>query len=284
MVIQNLSDQSYNKKMEKNKDKLVAAGGIALIIAVAVFTFARPIFQKSETQNIVKEKAPELEDEYPFVSVSDIEEQTKNKKLLILIDSRSSDEFKQEHVLGAINITNENIGQYLKTVKPESKFILIGNDSNDLSLKLLAEALKKEGQKDFAILSGGQNAWISSGGRTVRLGDPAALSDQAKINIIKSEDLKKIMDSQNFQLYIIDMRSEKAYTAEHLPQSKNIPGNLLEERYKTIPIGKKVVFYAGSELETFQLGVALFDLGISRAQALEGGFSAWKAKGFPTEK
>ena len=270
--------------MGENKDKIVVAGGIALIVIVAVFTFVRPSFQKKEVPSGAAEKAPELKDQYPFISISDLEEQLKNKAEIVLIDSRSSVEFREEHVLGAINVDNEGIAQYLKTSKSGTKLVLIGNSSNDLSLKLTAEALKSAGQDNFVILSGGLSAWSQSGGRTVRLGNPNALSDQAKINTLNPEELKKMIDGQEAQLYILDLRSEKAYASEHLPQAKNIPGNLLEEKYKSIPVGKKIVFYAGSELETFQSGVMLYDLGISRAQALEGGIEAWKAKGFPVEK
>jgi len=271
--------------MEQNKDKIVVAGGIALIAIVAIFTFVRPSFQKKEAPSSVAEKAtPELKDQYPFLSFSDLNEQIKNKAAIVLIDSRSPAEFSQEHILGSINADNTNIGQYLKTLESGSKLILIGNNSNDLSLKLLAEVLKGARNENFAILSGGQNAWISSGGRTVRLGNPNTLSDQAKINILKPEDLKQLLDSNDPQLYILDLRSEKSFALERLPRAKNIPGNLLEEKYQTIPVGKKLVFYAGSELETFQLGVMVYDLGVSRAQALEGGIDAWKAKGFPVEK
>ena len=271
--------------MEKNKDKIAVVIGITLIAGVIGITFIRPIIKKRLAQIPQIEKVlPDLTEQYPFISVSDLETQIKKKSAIILIDSRPASEFKQEHVLNSINIESDAVTQFLKGKGSVTKLVLIGNNFKDLSTKLLAEELKRNNQENFAILSGGLESWIGSGGRTIRLGNPTALSDQAKINTIKPEALKQLIDSKNSQLYVLDLRSEKSFASDHIPQAKNIPGNLLEEKNNLLPIGKRIVYYAGSEIETFQLGVTLFDLGISRAEALEGGLDAWKNKGFPLEK
>lgn len=271
--------------MEKNKDKLAIIIGITLILGVVGVTFVRPIIQKrlAQAPDIEKPLA-DLEEHYSFISASDLEAQIKNKTEIVLIDSRSSFDFRQEHALNSFNVSNETVDQFLREKKIVGKLVLIGNNSQDLSVRLLAEALESQHYENFAILSGGIESWIDSGGRTVHLGNPNSLSDKAKINTLKPEELKQLIDSNNSQIYVLDSRLEREHANGHIPQAKNIPINSIEEKMSLIPIGKKIIYYGGSELETFQLGVILFDLGFSRAQALEGGFEAWKTKGFPVEK
>lgn len=283
MAIRNLSDQYCNKKMEKNKDKLVVIIGASLVALVAVFTFVRPILTRKTVENkILPQESQSYK--YSFISAPDLIEKIKSSKNLTLIDIRYADQFRQEHIMGSINVEPENFESYLEKIGKTSEIFILGSDSNDVNLKFASEALRNNGFENFSILSGGIKNWIETGGRTIRAGDPNFLSDQAKITIVKPEDLKKALDNKDSNLYILDLRVFDQYALEHLPQAKNIPGSELEAKFETIPIGKNIVYYADSELESFQLGVALFDLGLTRSSALEGGIKVWKEKGYPVEK
>lgn len=269
--------------MEKNKDKSAIIIGASLVALVAVFTFARPYLKRTpkEPEKIVVEAD---NTKYSFISASDLVKRMRDSKNLIVVDTRYPEQFSEEHILGSINASNETIASYFELLEKTEEIFLLSADANDVKLKLTAEALQDGGIENFSILSGGMKAWIEAGGRTIRVGNPDSLSDQAKISIVKPEDLKAALDSKDPSLFILDLRSTNQYASEHLPQAQNIPAKELEEKYDSIPLGKNIVFYAESELEAFRFGVTLFDLGFSRSSALEGGIEAWKSKGFPLEK
>lgn len=265
--------------MEKNNKAIWI--GLLLIVGVAVFTFIRPLLgQKKES---AKESDSSLQDmeQYSFISAIDLEKQYSE---MAIFDSRQKEEFANEHLAGSFNVSPEDVNQYLPKVNPGQKIIVVGSDSGDLSAKQLAQKLEEKGVKNFAILSGGLNSWIEGAGRTVRRGNPNSLADQAKINLVKAEDLKSALDTQDKKILILDLRSSSQYASGHLPQAQNIPAAELEEKYKSIPPGKTIAYYGGSELETFQAGVTLFNLGLPGGNALEGGIEEWKKKGFPIEK
>ncbi len=79
------------------------------------------------------------------------------------------------------------------------------------------------------------------------------------------------------------MRPQEVFQQGHVPGAVNFPLSDLEEKYKDIPTGKPIVVYGNSALEDFQAGVRLFDLNILGVRVLEGGFNAWKTKGFTAE-
>ncbi|MEP7163017.1 MAG: hypothetical protein ABI747_04645, partial [Candidatus Moraniibacteriota bacterium] len=49
-------------------------------------------------------------------------------------------------------------------------------------------------------------------------------------------------------------------------------------------VGKTFIVYGKDELSGFRAGVRLFDMRFFGERVLEGGFQAWKDKGFPVEK
>jgi len=85
----------------------------------------------------------------------------------------------------------------------------------------------------------------------------------------------------NVKITIIDIRSIQAYQKSHIPGAINIPARLC--LHKRLPQFGHVVVY-GDGLNQAILKQAVFELnqknGI-QAEALEGGFSQWKANNYP---
>jgi len=75
---------------------------------------------------------------------------------------------------------------------------------------------------------------------------------------------------------IIDIRSPSLYRREHIPDAINIPARVIA-RKKLPPLGEVIVYGGGLGEEDVAAAVAALNAkpGI-RAEALEGGFAAWK--------
>jgi hydroxyacylglutathione hydrolase len=84
---------------------------------------------------------------------------------------------------------------------------------------------------------------------------------------------------------IIDVRSEPAYKADHIKNSKSLPANELLAHIDELPKDKLIVAYCSCPTEHTS-GAAVINLkakGYTNAAALLGGFDAWKNAGLPVE-
>jgi rhodanese-related sulfurtransferase len=82
---------------------------------------------------------------------------------------------------------------------------------------------------------------------------------------------------------IIDVRTEPAYKAEHIKNSKSLPANQLLAHMDELPKDKLIVAYCSCPTEHTS-GAAVINLkgkGYANAAALLGGFDAWKKAGLP---
>lgn len=61
-------------------------------------------------------------------------------------------------------------------------------------------------------------------------------------NLISPEELKRKLEGDQAPL-VVDVRTEEAYQAGHIPGALHIPGNEVEERMAELPKDRLLVFY-----------------------------------------
>lgn len=219
-----------------------------------------------------------------FISYDDLlEKKRPDKSKVILIDIRSNVLFAAEHIPQSTNIPFEIISGL--TIKDGFSFVIITSTGDEQGLGAIAAQTlhDKNTAVPVFILHGGFEGWKRASGQTISFGDPALITDQAKVSYTSPEEFKKRLDT-NQPSFIIDMRNKDAYAAGHVPHAVNLPFDQLENFYEKIPTGISVTAYGNSELEDFQAGVRLFDLGFFSTKILKGGFAAWKDKGFEAQQ
>lgn len=263
---------------QKNKKQnAVIVVGLVLIALVFVFTFLRSLSEKKQNEiNINKETK-----NYPEITSNDLKKKISNNEIVQLLDIRTSDEYQLEHIP---NSTNADISYLPSDIDPRKITIIIGNYDAQKDSDIFFEKLKKEKFNDIFILSGGFSAWKKSGGNTISIGNPNSFSDQSKVRYINPEDLKKIIDDKDYPRYVLDIRPKNSFSEEHLPEATNIPLDELEKTTGKIPLEKEIFVYGNTNLQGFQGGVRLFDLGFFSVKILSGGIEEWKTKGFETIK
>lgn len=263
--------------LKNKKQNAVIIVGLILIAFVFAFTFMRSLSEKKQNEiNVAKETR-----NYPKITANDLKKKINSNENVQLLDIRTSDEYQLEHIP---NSTNINVSYLSSDFNPEKTTIIIGNNDAQKDSDNFFEKLKKEKFKDILILSGGFSAWKKSGGNTISIGNPNSFSDQSKVEYISSEDLKKIIDEKDYPRYILDVRPTDSFLKEHLPEAINIPLDELEKTTKKIPIEKEIFVYGDTNLQGFQGGVRLFDLGFFSVKILSEGIEGWKMKGFSTTK
>ena len=266
-------------QQQKNKNIIALGVGFGLIILIALITIWKPFAPKNgnnkqnESFQISKNMAAVKQ-----ISSEELSAKLRNKDPLSVIDVRSGDEFKQEHILDSQNIPADNFDSDSSALDGNNNYAIVDDGSDNTGLVLAGNLVQKE-FKNVYYLTGGFLAWKNKINPTVSTGDPNSFVDQSKVNYINSDKLKEIMQSDN-NLYIIDVRKSDAFAQGHLKGSDNIFLDDLEKRRHEIPVGKKIILYDSNGLWAFQGAVRLFDMSILNVSALSDGFDSWKQKGF----
>jgi len=87
-----------------------------------------------------------------------------NREEGVTLDIRAEKEFKTSHILDAVNLSNEKIGQngFSSLEKYKDKPIIVVCTAG-ISAAKVANDLFKAGFEKVSILKGGMNAWINAG-------------------------------------------------------------------------------------------------------------------------
>jgi len=266
---------------ERKNERALLIGFLLIVLVVFVF-FSKSFFSSKNNQKN-KPKEIQIDDSKKLASVSDSElaKMMLEKKPLMILDIRDPESFKADHIIDSKNLINEDLSQVLNSTDKNKKYIIV-DYSGENSVVSLPDNLKNS--ENIFILSGGFSAWKSNQNATISAGNPSSLSDQSKVTYIKNDDLKKMIDENTSNLYIIDVQNSTAYSSGHIKGAINIFLDDIEKRRREIPLGKKVVVYGKDGLSGFQAGTRLFDLGTTNVFVLPDGLDAWREKGFEIVK
>ena len=96
--------------------------------------------------------------------------------------------------------------------------------------------------------------------------------------------LKERLDWGEPALTIIDVRSRDAFNANHITGAISFPlDKLAEQASMSLERTRDVYVYGSSDQESAVAVAALMKAGFENVAEIQGGLSAWKVAGFPTE-
>jgi hydroxyacylglutathione hydrolase len=271
------------QKIKKDKSVFVVAIGFLLIMGVATLIFLKPTAKKKEdSSDSTKEVATDVEKERGVES-SELFKMLLRDNTLALIDIRSPEEFSREHIQDSKNMSASVLAEALRSMDKEKTYIIVSDGLSKDDLNSMADMFRKNGIENYFYLRGGLAAWKATYNPTISEGDPKSFTDQAKVTYIKSDDLKKLISTDQ-NLFIIDLRKSGQFNEGHIKNAVNIfLDNLESEKNKILP-GKKVVLYDNDGLWAFKGAVRLYDLGFFNIVALSDGLDTWKQKRFEIVK
>ena len=265
-------------------EKSVISIGCALILLVFLITFFRWDNQNKNEEPIIS--SGEEIYQYKKISFQEIQKKisplvSEDEKVLI-IDIREKENYQTEHIIDSKNVPLKKLSGADLNAENYNLIIIAGHGIEEENIEA-AKILEQKGISNVAIFPGGFFAWKKNGGQTVSQGDPDSFTDQAKISSLSPENLKALL-IENYDAYILDIRSQQSFSQGHIPQAVNIPLDSLESRRSEIPLTKEIVVYGSTNLQGFKAGVRLYDMNFFGAWVLDGGFLEWKEKGFEIEQ
>jgi len=262
--------------------------GFFLIVLITVLFFLKSSWlnKKKEiasNQEQVQEKKDDLK-KYTGISSAELLRKIISGENYEILDIRNAENFSKKHIVDSKNISLENMKEKVVSFEKNKTYCIVDELGLTPEEKQAMDIFFAEGFEKIIYLEGGIYSWVSELSPTVEFGDPNSLSDQSKVNYIKSDELKNLIAENSNILYLVDLRSSTDYASGHIKNAANIPLENLEARRKEIPTYKRIVLLDDTGILAFQGAVRLFDMGILNVFTLSDGFKAWKEKGFEVVK
>lgn len=267
----------------KTTEKKAIIGGAIVIIVVLSVIFGKAYYadQKrdivTEQQNATKIESDSVKSQLPHISSQELGILLKdNADDIHIIDIRSKRSFEEKHLPNTINVPHETLKLVDIFLPAESIVVLIDEiDSSFSTNPILQEIIDAPQEKRVVYLDGGFAAWDTQIGQTISYGDPNSFVDHAKVSPVSKAQVQEKIARDRGLYTLLDVRSKKEYDKGHIDGAVNIPLNEIEEKSTALPIGTIIIVYGKDELQGFQAGVRLHDLGHLTVQMLKGGYESW---------
>jgi hydroxyacylglutathione hydrolase len=190
----------------------------------------------------------------------------------ILVDARTTDQFDEAHIPGAISASAYDTGfatKVAQVVPSEVELIVVAaSDGYELDA---ADLLASVGLRVRGFLAGGMTAWRSESRPVKRLEriDPDGLADRL---------------SAGDEIAVLDVRDASEFAAGHIPGSLHIPYAELLERLAEIPRDSGVAMVCSGGKRSGLAASLLQREGFERViHVADGGVGTWGRSGRPLE-
>ncbi|HEX4608127.1 MAG TPA: rhodanese-like domain-containing protein [Urbifossiella sp.] len=99
------------------------------------------------------------------------------------------------------------------------------------------------------------------------------------------DDVKRRLDAGE-RFTLVDVREESEFAAGHLPRATHLGKGVIERDIeKAIPDpATPIVLYCGGGFRSALAADAIQKMGYANVISMDGGWSGWNGKGYPTEK
>jgi rhodanese-related sulfurtransferase len=189
---------------------------------------------------------------YPAVSPDWVQKQIDKKSDMVLIDSRPKRaKYDKGHIPTAISIPDTKFDKMTAEL-PQDKDKLLVFYCGGYKCKLSHKSAKKAialGYTKVKVFAAGYPAWKAAyGSAAVAATNPAAaqLKNGKEEGSIDTAIFTDIVKNKPESIYLIDVRDPDEFANGSFKTAVNIPVDTLEEKIKTLPSDKPIVFVCGT--------------------------------------
>lgn len=228
----------------------------------------------------------------PAIEVEDLSARQARGENLVVIDSRTTEEFVRNTVPGAVGVPGADLVRHVRDLAPDPKTTIVVNCGGRTRSIIGAQALLNAGAPNPVVsLSGGLLAWrlagltpetgagripvrpSSSAGEWAR-GASDHLAERFGLRRIRESDLAAFHTDPDRTTYLFDVRRPEDYVQGHLPGALSVQGGqLVQETDSHVVVhGARVVLADDGDLSRAHITASwLVQLGVSDVYVLETG-------------
>jgi rhodanese-related sulfurtransferase len=189
----------------------------------------------------------------PSIEAQQLKKLYDAKEDVIVIDTRTPDEFARGHVPGAVNAPGEEIlYRFLDQVPNPDTFVVVSCAGLPRAIIGAQTLIDAQVPNRVAFLEDGTAGWtratleLASGGEKRGFASAAAaafgvkhaheLANRARVRTVNPQDVQAwLADTTQRTTYLLDIRSPEEYEAGHVPGSISAPGGqLLAVSHRTV--------------------------------------------------
>ena len=189
---------------------------------------------------------------YAGVSADWVKKQIDKKADIVLIDSRPKrKKYDKGHIPTAISIPDMQFDK-LTNQLPQDKNKMLVFYCGGFKCKLSHKSAKKAialGYTKVKVFAAGYPAWKTANGETAAAtakASAAELKAGKEEGSIDTETFKKVVKTNPGSIYVIDVRDPDEFASGSFKTAVNMPVDTLEEKIKTLPSDKPIVFVCGT--------------------------------------
>jgi rhodanese-related sulfurtransferase len=187
---------------------------------------------------------------YPAVSVEWVKQQIDRGSAMALVDARPKRaKYDKGHIPTAISIPDMQFDD-LKDQLPDDKNALVVFYCGGLHCKLSHKSAAKAialGYTNVKVFADGYPAWVAYAGESSTVVAVAAtIKSGGEEGSIDHAEFRRIVTDTPGSIYLVDVRDPDEFKKGSLKTAVNIPVDTLEEKIKSLPADKPIVFICGT--------------------------------------
>lgn len=187
---------------------------------------------------------------YPAVSAEWVKGRIDKGADMVLVDSRPKRaKYDKGHIPTAVSIPDmqfDELKSQLPTEKNKVVVFYCGGLRCKLSHKSAAKAIAL-GYTNVKVFAEGYPAWIAYAGESAGTAVASTtIKAGAEEGSIDHAEFRRIVDEDPGSIYLVDVRDADEFKKGSLKTAVNIPVDDLEEKIKSLPADKPIVFICGT--------------------------------------
>lgn len=187
---------------------------------------------------------------YPAVSAEWVKSQIDKDTGMVLVDSRPRKaKYDKGHIPSAISIPDTYFDEQIDQLPADKNKLLVfycGGLHCKLSHKSAAKAIGL-GYTNVKVFAEGYPAWKALAGSASSASAAAtAIKGGVEEGSIDHAEFTRLVNETPESLYLVDVRDADEFKKGSLKTAVNIPVDNLEEKIKTLPADKPIVFICGT--------------------------------------
>jgi rhodanese-related sulfurtransferase len=181
----------------------------------------------------------------------------------LVLDTRSPEVFAANHIPGSINIgIDGQFAPWVGSLIPTDQTLMLVCE-NGREDEVITRLSRVGYDRVLGYLEGGIDAWMAN-----------SLETDQVLRITAAELAKRLAANPN--LSIVDARKEGEWTAQNLPQAKNIALDDLNAKFSELPLGQTMHIHCAGGYRSMIYASMLKSRGIHDLVDVVGGFAAIK--------
>ncbi|UFS70062.1 sulfurtransferase [Geomonas sp. RF6] len=219
--------------------------------------------------------------EFRVISTEGLKEMMDSRRDFTLVDARTPVEFKEAHIVNAINIQEDDFDAALSSLPKDNdaQLVFYCNGVKCGKSKKVAQKAQAAGFRNLLLYSEGFPVWEEKGMPIVT---GPGYDKKIKTVRVAPNDLATLLKEKQAEYVLVDVREPKEFTGGHIPGAVNIPLGTFAANSGSLPKDKGIIVYCNTGKRSAKAYRKLEKLGYDAL--LEATYVDWKDAGLPIAK